>query len=84
MHYTITAILSLCAFVSTAWAQQPKVIKPGRGGATYVYNNNPRYREGSEMQFQWSSGIDNIRLVLWQEWPVVKVGTNYYDELMSE
>ena len=78
-----TALLALLGFVSLVWAQAT-VVKPGRGGATYVYDNNPRYRQGSTIEFQWTSRINHIQLVLWQEWPVVQKGNNYYKTLIGE
>ena len=61
-----------------------EIVKPGRGGMTYVYKDDPRYRQGSTVPFQWTSGIKNIQVRLWQEWPVVKKGTNYYKLLVGE
>ncbi|KAF7543279.1 hypothetical protein G7Z17_g10872 [Cylindrodendrum hubeiense] len=74
--------LSLAAFIPTVLSTSAFSQPPGPGPAGN-YRDNPVYEVGEKIDMQWSSDLETMDLLLWQEYPNAGNGQNYYWRLLE-
>lgn len=79
------ALAVLIAVFSTTVASTSSFITPPPPGPAGNFQDNPTHKEGQQLEFQWTSDLKTLDLVLWQDYPTPggNTGTAYFLNLLS-
>ncbi|KAK5989463.1 hypothetical protein PT974_10984 [Cladobotryum mycophilum] len=58
--------------------------QPPAAGPNSIYRDNPRYKVGQEIDLQWTSDLEYMDLLLWQQYPSAQQGQVGYTSLLSK
>ncbi|KAH6985821.1 hypothetical protein BKA56DRAFT_579176 [Ilyonectria sp. MPI-CAGE-AT-0026] len=83
MHSLVLLGLSLAAFIPTVRSESSFSQPPGPGPAGN-YRDNPTYEVGEKIDIQWSSDLETMDLLLWQEYPGAGDSSSFFDRLLVD
>ncbi|KAF4988087.1 hypothetical protein FDECE_15189 [Fusarium decemcellulare] len=55
-------------------------ITPGGSGSS-SWSNNPTYDDGESMNVEWTTDVEETKLILWQDYPPAGGGTQFFVQL---
>lgn len=59
-------------------------VQPPAAGPEGNYRDNPIYHPGEKIDMQWTSDLDLMDLLLWQEYPPAGDGNFFYVSLLGK
>lgn len=74
---TLFALYGPLARCDTSFLQPPAEGPPGN------YRDNPSYDVGERIDVQWTSDLDFMDLILWQDYPDAGNGQNFFIKLLG-
>ncbi|CAM1509572.1 Fc.00g033110.m01.CDS01 [Cosmosporella sp. VM-42] len=82
MYSSVPLALLFTAFISSVRCTSTFSV-PGGPGPAGDYSDNPVYKVGDQKVFQWDSDLENMDLLIWQEYPTATETESYYVRIVQ-